>query len=106
MRFAVACLLLTIALVSGQNQDDLVNSNVERALDLVSHLPKETISVTIENKGSKGVRHYDFLVEPAHVNDVAYVGASVRSSVRSFLHAFIRSFRSKERTAMIREIFP
>ena len=78
IRFSVVCLLLTIALVAGETQDDLVNSNVERNLDLVSHLPKETISVTIENKGSKGVRHYDFYVEPNHVNDVAYVGAVVR----------------------------
>ena len=97
IRFSVVCLLLTIALVSGQNQDDLVNTNVERALDLVSQLPKETISVTIENKGTKGVRTYDFLVEPLHVNDVAFVGATVRHSIMFitsvFLtHSFVRSF--------------
>ncbi|CAF5058870.1 unnamed protein product, partial [Rotaria magnacalcarata] len=56
----------------------LINSNVERTLDLVSHLPKEIISVTIENRGTKATRYYDYYVEPQHVNNVAYVGAVVK----------------------------
>lgn len=77
IRLSVFCALLAIAFVAGQEQDNLVNTNVDRALDLVSHLPKETISVTIENRGTKATRYYDFYVEPQHVNDVAYVGAVV-----------------------------
>ena len=76
-RCSIFALLLVIACVTGQEQDNLVNTNVERTLDLVSHIPKETISVTVENRGTKGARVYDYYVEPQHVNDVAYVGAVV-----------------------------
>ncbi|CAF1521884.1 unnamed protein product [Adineta ricciae] len=77
-RFSLICLCLTIGLVFGQEQDNLINTNVERALDLVSHLPKETISVTVENRGTKGARYYDYVVESQHANDVAFVGAVVK----------------------------
>ena len=77
IRVSLVCVLLTIALAAGQEQDNLVNTNVERALDLVSHIPRETISVTIENRGSKVTRHYDYIVEPQHISNVAFVGASV-----------------------------
>jgi hypothetical protein len=71
------CLALVLVLSNGQEQETLLNTNVDRTLDLVSHLPKETIRVTVENKGTKAVRHYDYYVEPQHVKDVAYVGATV-----------------------------
>ncbi len=77
IRLSVFCVLLAIVFVTGQEQDNLVNTNVDRTLDLVSHIPKETISVTIENRGAKATRYYDYYVEPQHVNDVAYVGAAV-----------------------------
>jgi len=77
IRLSVFCVLLAIVFVAGQEQDNLVNTNVDRTLDLVSHLPKETITVTIENRGTKPTRYYDYYVEPQHVNDVAYVGAVV-----------------------------
>jgi hypothetical protein len=77
IRLSFFCILLAIVFVTGQDQDNLVNTNVERILDLVSHLPKETISVTVENRGTKSTRYYDYYVEPQHVNDVAYVGAIV-----------------------------
>lgn len=78
IRFAVFSLFLVTVFVTGQEQDNLVNTNVDRALDLVSHIPKETITVTVENRGTKATRYYDFNVEPQHVNDVAYVGAVVK----------------------------
>lgn len=105
IRFSIVSLLLTIALVAGQSPDDLVNSNVDRALDLVSHLPKETITVTVENKGSKGVRSYDYYVEPSHANDVVFVGAVVSISIRSDSFSLISFSRSKERIVMIKDLF-
>jgi hypothetical protein len=77
IRLSLFCAFLSIVFVAGQDQDNLINTNVERILDLVSHIPKETISVTIENRGTKATRYYDYYVEPQHVNDVAYVGAVV-----------------------------
>ena len=82
-RVSIFALLLLLAGVTGQEQDNLVNSNVERTVDLVSHIPKETISVTVENQGTKGARVYDYYVEPQHVNDVAYVGAVVSRALSS-----------------------
>ncbi|UJR22106.1 hypothetical protein I4U23_025171 [Adineta vaga] len=78
IRFSFIYLFLTIGFVVGQDQDNLVNTNVDRTLDLVSHLPKETISVTIENRGTKATRNYDYLVEPQQGNNVAFVGAVVK----------------------------
>lgn len=89
-RFGICCFLFAIVLVTGQDQDNLVNTNVERTLDLVSHIPKETITVTIENRGTKATRFYDYAVEPQHVNDVAYVGAVVSVYNRQM---FIANFR-------------
>ena len=80
MRYSsLFCLVLVVVLSNGQEKETLLNTNVDRAIDLVSHLPKETIRVTVENKGTKAVRHYDYYVEPQHVKDVAYVGATVSS---------------------------
>jgi oligosaccharyltransferase complex subunit alpha (ribophorin I) len=78
IRLAFFYIFLAIVFVTGQEQDNLVNTNVERTLDLVSHIPKETITVTIENRGSKGIRSYDYYVESQHINDVAFVGAVVK----------------------------
>ncbi|CAF0736195.1 unnamed protein product [Adineta ricciae] len=79
MHFSLFCVFFAIAIVTdGQEQESLFNTKVERALDLVSHLPKETITVTFENRGTKPARYYDYYVEPQHVKDVAYVGAIVK----------------------------
>lgn len=77
MRSSLFFVLLAVVLVAGQEQDKLFNTNVDRSIDLVSHLPKEIISITVENRGSNAARFYDYTVEPQHVNDVAFVGATV-----------------------------
>ena len=77
MLSSLVSVLLAVVLVAGQEQDKLFNTNVDRTIELVSHLPKEIISVTVENRGSNAARYYDYAVEPQHVNDVAFVGATV-----------------------------
>lgn len=77
MRLSFFCIFIVVAFVTGQDQENLINANVDRVVDLVSHLPKETITVTIENRGTKAVRYYDYIVESQNANDVAYVGAVV-----------------------------
>ena len=105
IRFSFVCLLVTIALVFGQEPINLVNTNVERSLDLVSHIPKETISVTVENRGTKGVRHYDYWVEPQHIEDVAYVGAVVSIIISVDLIYKRKKFsRSKAKIEMTKSI--
>lgn len=105
LRCTLFCLFSTVALlVAGQDRESLVNTKVERALDLISHLPKETIKVTFENRGSKPARHYDYCVEPQHVNDVAYVGAVVSrfSWKRPLRKTTDRLHRSKAKAATIK----
>jgi hypothetical protein len=98
--------LLAIAFVAGQ-EDNLVNTNVDRTLDLVSHIPKETITVTIENRGTKAT-YYDYYVEPQHVNDVAYVGAVVSKIdffYRNFINFSVVYSRSKVKIMMIKVVY-
>jgi hypothetical protein len=85
IRLSVFCVLLAIVFVTGQEQDNLVNTNVDRTLDLVSHIPKETITVTIENRGTKATRYYDYYVE-------------LNQSLFSF-------FRSKVKIMMIKLVY-
>ena len=82
-RLSLLCFFLAVvACVRGQEQDTLVNTNVERSLDLLSHLPKEIVRVTVENRGTKSTRTYDYYVEPQHVKEVGYVGATVSSLLK------------------------
>jgi hypothetical protein len=81
-RLSLFLFLLVVTCVRGQEQDNLVNTNVERSLDLLSHLPKESVRVTVENRGTKPARAYDYYVEPQHVKEVGYVGATVSSLVK------------------------
>ena len=106
MHFPLFCVLFAIAIVTnGQEQESLFNTKVERALDLVSHLPKETITVTFENRGTKPARYYDYYVQPQHVKDVAYVGAIVCLSLNDEHNTYLFFFRSKGRTVMIKVLF-
>lgn len=104
IRLAVFCVLLAIGFVAGQEQDNLVNTNVDRTLDLVSHIPKETITVTVENRGTKATRYYDYYVEPQHVNDVAFVGAGVSDRVDIFFICCF-CFRSKVKIVMTKLVY-
>jgi hypothetical protein len=81
IRFVIVYLFVALASVAGQEQNDLINTNVERSFDLVSHIPKETISVTVENRGTQSVRSYDYYVEPQFVNNVAFFGAVVSKTI-------------------------
>ncbi|CAF0756722.1 unnamed protein product [Didymodactylos carnosus] len=74
-------LFLTVSILNyvyTEEQSGIVNTDVERSVDLVSHLPKHTTTITIENRGSKSIRTYEYYVEPQYANDVAYVGASIK----------------------------
>lgn len=57
---------------------DIVNSRVQRTVDLTTHLPKVNSRITIENAGKTVVRYYILAVDPNLASNVSFVGASVR----------------------------
>ena len=59
---------------------DIVNTKVQRTIDLTTHLAKVSCRITIENTGKTGVRSYLTAVDPVLVQNVSFVGAMVSIS--------------------------
>jgi hypothetical protein len=81
MKFIIAVsfvLALGACLINADSNADLVNSRVERTIDLNSHLAHINYVITAENKAASGsLKSYTFTVEPAHAKNVAFIGARV-----------------------------
>lgn len=58
----------------------LVNKKVQRNVDLSTHLPKITTSITLENTGNSVAKSFLFSVEPTLKDYISYIGAVVKSS--------------------------
>jgi len=71
------CLYLTAA--EDAINADIVNSRVQRTVDLTTHLPKVNSRITIENAGKTTVRYYIVAIDPDIASNVSFVGASVRA---------------------------
>ncbi|XP_005100561.1 dolichyl-diphosphooligosaccharide--protein glycosyltransferase subunit 1 [Aplysia californica] len=75
----VLLLSVFVAVFCKTNQDtidkNVVNSKVERKLDISSHLVKTVTTVTIENKGSTAVRSYLFALDPSLKDSLSFIGA-------------------------------
>lgn len=63
--------------IRSESNADIINTNVERTIDLTSHLPKVVSLITVENKGSKSLNTYVYVIEPGYEDKVAYIGAQV-----------------------------
>lgn len=59
--------------------NNLVNSKVERKIDISTHLVKTNSIITLENKGSTQIKSFVFAVEPSLnlKKNIAFVKASV-----------------------------
>jgi len=77
-----AFLFCGLHLVAGEDaiNADIVNSRVQRTVDLTSHLPKVNSRITVENTGKTTVRSYIFAVDPNLASNVSFVGAVVRTA--------------------------
>lgn len=75
----VLSLVLTLSQVlkAAEPSNELVNTNVERTIELTSHLVHITSVISAENKGSSSIKSYNYVVEPQHAKNVAFVGAKV-----------------------------
>ena len=56
---------------------NLVNSKVERKIDISTHLAKIFTTLTIENKGTSSVQSFVFVTEPKLKNKLSFIGAVV-----------------------------
>ena len=69
-------------LIAGQDaiNADIVNSRVQRTVDLTTHLPKVNSRITVENTGKTPARFYIVAIDPNLASNVSFVGASVRTT--------------------------
>lgn len=59
---------------------NVVVTQVERKIDIASHLVKTYTSITFENKGSSSVRSFLFVVDPSLKNKVSFIGAVTKDN--------------------------
>lgn len=70
----VVLLVSVAALVASE---DLINTKIERSIELTTHLVHINNVITVENKGSGAVKSYTYSIEPSQASNVAFVGARV-----------------------------
>ncbi|XP_044764773.1 dolichyl-diphosphooligosaccharide--protein glycosyltransferase subunit 1 [Coccinella septempunctata] len=75
----------SILLVNAQVQIEpkLVNKNVERTIDLTSHLVKLTATITLENTGSSPISNYLVVLEPETAGNLSFI--SVKDALKEEL---------------------
>ncbi|XP_064606302.1 dolichyl-diphosphooligosaccharide--protein glycosyltransferase subunit 1-like [Liolophura sinensis] len=84
LRVGVYCFILStiLSFLCNAKQDsinaDLVNSKVDRKIDVASHLVKTSTSITIENKGKSAASSYLYTIEPNLRSKLAFISASVK----------------------------
>ena len=79
------CILLLASGMSCDSSADLVNTKVDRAIDLTAHLVYITNTITVENTATSGAqKSYTFLVEPSQAKHVSIVKAQVGAQVLHF----------------------
>jgi len=67
-------------LIAGEDaiNADIVNSRVQRTVDLTTHLPKVNSRITVENTGKMTLRYYIVAIDPNLASNVSFVAGSVR----------------------------
>lgn len=72
--------LILIIKINCDSNADLINSKVERTIDLTSNVVHILNTITIENKATSGsFKSYTFVVEPNQIDNVACVSAYINS---------------------------
>ena len=68
----------------GVVSSDVVINKVQRTVDLASHLPKITSSITVENGGGARLSSFLYAVDPNLIDRLSFIGASVSLSSCKF----------------------
>lgn len=72
--------IFLILVASRPTQADLVNTKVERTIELTSNVAHINHVISVENKAASAVKSYLFVVEPEHAKILAYIGAKLSGS--------------------------
>ena len=71
--------LIGIASIHADSNADLVNTKVDRTIELVTNQAHITTVITVENTAKSGsLKSYTFVVEPSLANKVSFIGAQVK----------------------------
>ena len=73
LKFLAAALVLSV--IRADSSADLVNTKVERTVDLTSHLAYVSDRITVENTGKGGQSAYNYVVEPEKARRVSSLSA-------------------------------
>ncbi len=86
--FKFILLSIILSICCGANQDvvnnDLVNSKVQRTVDLSTHLPKISSSITLENAGKSTVRYFLVALSMDQRDHLSFIGATVSIENNAF----------------------
>lgn len=82
-KFTTFVLYFTCVTALEKINNQIVNKNVERTIDLTSQLVKITATITLENTGKEAVKSFLLVDEPKAVGYIAYVG--VKDSLKEDL---------------------
>lgn len=55
----------------------IINSKVERKIDVATHLVKMTTSITLENTGKSPIKSFLYALEPSLQNYLSFISATV-----------------------------
>lgn len=85
-------LLCGVDLIIGDDviNPDIVNTKVQRNVDLTTHLPKINVRVTFENTGKSPVRSYLVAIDPQLAGNVSFIGASLKSGLDEERHLTVK----------------
>lgn len=75
IKFLALCLMLSV--IKADSSADLINTRVDRTIDLTSHLVYVTDKVTVQNTGSGAKKSYTYVVEPSQTKQVSIVTAKL-----------------------------
>jgi oligosaccharyltransferase complex subunit alpha (ribophorin I) len=84
--------------VSDTIDNNIVNSKVERKIDISSHLVKTSTSITLQNKGSTAVRHFLFAIDPTldgHLSLISAVPREHKSDKLEVVEATVQGHSNK-----------
>jgi tetrahydromethanopterin S-methyltransferase subunit C len=76
--FGFLIFLIGTLTIQGDSNADLVNTKVDRTIELVTNQAHITTVITVENTAKSGsLKSYTFVVEPSIANKVSFIGAQV-----------------------------
>lgn len=77
MILKVFAAILVLSVIKADSSADLVNTRVDRSVDLTSHLVYVTDKITVENTGKGAQKTYNYVVEPERAQHVSSVSAKL-----------------------------